>query len=64
MVCDVGNWDACTTINSPGQSGVPGSAHYQDLFPLWVRDEYVPMAFGEAAIASATETSLRLTPER
>ena len=43
MVCDVGNWDACVTINSPGQSGNPDSAHYKDLFPLWANEEYVPM---------------------
>ncbi len=62
MVCDVGNWDDCVTINSPGQSGVPGSSHYQDLFPLWVQDEYVPMAFSERSVAAVTETILHLTP--
>ncbi len=62
MVCDVGNWDASVTINCPGQSGNPNSPHYQDLFPLWARDEYVPMAFGDAAIDAATEETLRLEP--
>ncbi|MCA8926919.1 MAG: penicillin acylase family protein [Alphaproteobacteria bacterium] len=62
MVCDVGNWDACVTINSPGQSGLPSSPHYQDLFPLWAREEYVAMAFGDAAVRAATEQTLRLSP--
>jgi len=62
MVCDVGDWDACVTINSTGQSGNPESPHYQDLFPLWVRDEYVPMSFGEAQIAAETERTVRLKP--
>ena len=62
MVCDVGNWDACATINSAGQSGVPGSPHYQDLFPLWVRDEYVPMRYSYNAIAAETERTFRLMP--
>ncbi len=63
MVCDVGNWDASVTINSPGQSGNPNSPHYRDLFPIWAADEYVPMAFGDTAIADATEASLTLTPK-
>lgn len=62
MVCDVGNWDACVTINSTGQSGDPQSPHYQDLFPLWVRDEYVAMCFGDVAIAEVTEAVIRLQP--
>jgi len=62
MVCDVGNWDACVTINSPGQSGNPDSPHYSDLFPLWVAEEYVPMVFGEAAIVAATEEQVTLKP--
>ncbi len=62
MVCDVGNWDACLTINSPGQSGLPDSPHYQDLFPLWLRDAYVPMSFGERVVAENTQSTLRLVP--
>jgi penicillin G amidase len=64
MVCDVVNWDACMTINSTGQSGVPGSPHYQDLFPLWVRNEYVPMSFGEALVTASTAALLRLVPNK
>ena len=62
MVCDVGNWDACVTINSPGQSGNPESPHYADLLGLWAREEYVPMAFGDSAVASATEEIVTLKP--
>lgn len=62
MVCDVGNWDACVTINAPGQSGNPDSPHYADLFPLWAKEEYVPMAFGDEAVAAAVEEVLKLTP--
>jgi penicillin amidase len=62
MVCDVGNWDACVTINSPGQSGNPESPHYKDLFPLWAAEAYVPMSFSEAAVTDATENVLNLVP--
>ncbi|WP_424812530.1 penicillin acylase family protein [Roseococcus sp. YIM B11640] len=62
MVLDVGNWDASWTINSPGQSGDPASAHYRDLFPIWARDGYVPMLYSRDAIEGAAEKRIRLTP--
>ena len=62
MVLDVGNWDASWTINAPGQSGDPDSPHYRDLFPLWARDEYVPMLYSRAAVEAATEARIRLVP--
>lgn len=60
MVLDVGNWDASFTINSPGQSGDPDSPHYRDLFPLWAKDEYVPMRFSAAAVDAAAERRILL----
>jgi penicillin amidase len=60
MVVDVGDWDASFTINSPGQSGDPASPHYRDLFPLWARDEYVPLLFSRPAIEAAAEARIRL----
>ena len=62
MVVDVGDWDASFTINSPGQSGDPASPHYRDLFPLWAREEYVPLLFSRAAIEAAAEARIRLVP--
>ena len=60
MVVDVGNWDASWTINAPGQSGDPASPHYRDLFPLWAREEYVPMLYGRPAVEAAAERRIRL----
>jgi len=62
MVLDVGNWDGSFTINSPGQSGDPDSPHYRDLFPLWARDEYVPLPFSAAAVEAAAERRILLRP--
>ncbi|HEX5378892.1 MAG TPA: penicillin acylase family protein [Phenylobacterium sp.] len=62
MVLDVGNWDASRTINTPGQSGDPASPHFRDLFPLWVKGEYVPLVYSRKAVEDATETVIRLTP--
>ena len=44
----------------PGQSGNPDSPHYRDLFPIWARDEYVPMLFSEAAVDAAAEARILL----
>jgi penicillin amidase len=62
MLADVGNWDGCRMINSPGQSGDPASPHYSDHFPLWAREEYVPMLFSRKAIESALERRIVLHP--
>lgn len=60
MVLDVGDWDRSFTINSPGQSGNPESPHYRDMFPLWARDESVPLLFSEAAVDAAAEVRIVL----
>ncbi len=62
MLLDVGNWDACLTINAPGQSGDPADRHYRDLFSLWAREEYVPMTYTRPAVEAAAERRLLLTP--
>lgn len=62
MVLDVGAWDNSMTINTPGQSGDPESPHYRDLFPKWVKGEYVPLLYSQKAVEGATETVIALTP--
>ncbi|MBR7618798.1 penicillin acylase family protein [Phenylobacterium sp. 20VBR1] len=62
MVLDVGAWDNSMTINTPGQSGNPESPHYRDLFPKWVKGQYVPLVYSRQAVEAATETVITLTP--
>jgi len=62
MVLDVGNWDASRTINTPGQSGDPFSAHYRDLAPLWAAGQYVPLLYSRSAVEAATAEAISLTP--
>lgn len=62
MVLDVGAWDNSRAINTPGQSGEPGSAHFRDLFPLWAKGQYVPLSYSRKAVEAATQTVLKLTP--
>ncbi len=62
MVIDVGNWDNSVWINAPGQSGVPGNVHYNDLAPLWASGEYVPMLYSNVAINAASVQKINLYP--
>lgn len=62
MVVDLADFDRSVTINAPGQSGDPRSAHYADLAPLWAKGEYVPMLYTDAAIAAATRFTWSFTP--
>ncbi|WP_147112700.1 penicillin acylase family protein [Tateyamaria sp. syn59] len=64
MVVDVGAWDNSVWINAPGQSGVPGTVHYDDLTPLWAAGSYVPMLYSLQAIEAATRTRITLIPTR
>jgi len=62
MVVDVGDWDNSRVINTPGQSGDPGSLHYDDMAPLWARGDYVPMVFTRPAVDAAAALRIALTP--
>jgi len=64
IVVDVGNWDASVAMNSPGQSGRPGSRHYDDLFRLWAGDHHFPLLYSRAAVEAHTTERLLLTPSR
>ncbi|WP_244614936.1 penicillin acylase family protein [Pukyongiella litopenaei] len=62
MVVDVGAWDNSVWINAPGQSGIPGTPHYDDLAPLWAEGRYVPMLYSQEAVDKATASRLNLRP--
>ena len=64
MVIDVGNWDANSFALPGGQSGNPLSPHYDDLLPLWLRGEGVPVAWSPVAVSSAAAETLELVPVR
>lgn len=62
QIVDVGNWDACTGVHFPGQSGHPGSRHYRDLTADWARNAQHPLPWSPEAVAAATRSTLLLTP--
>jgi penicillin G amidase len=62
QIVDLSDWDRSVWTNAPGQSGAPGSRHFADLARPWSAGEYFPMAFSDAAVEAAAETTLTLTP--
>jgi penicillin amidase len=62
VVIDVGDWDGSVAMNTPGQSGIPGSDHYQDLFPKWAADETFPLLWSRDRIEAETTQRIRLDP--
>jgi penicillin G amidase len=62
VVIDLADWDGAIATNTPGQSGDPRSPHYQDLFALWARGEYVPLPFSRTAVDRRTEEKVTIRP--
>src|SRR5947199_9523089 len=46
-IFDLSNWDKAVAINTPGQSGQPGSRHYSDLLSLWEAGQYFPLVYSK-----------------
>lgn len=63
-VFDLADWDQGRAINVPGQSGQPGSPHYDDLLPLWREGKFFPLVYSKAAVDRETTDTLTLLPGR
>lgn len=63
MIIDVGGWDNSLFINTPGQSGVPGSEHYANLGDAWAECTYMPLLYSQEAVDAAARTIIRCTPQ-
>lgn len=61
-ILDVADWDQSFAINTPGQSGQPGSPHYSDLLRLWQEWQYFPLAYSHDAVEKITTDRLLLEP--
>jgi len=61
-VIDLSDWDRSTTINTPGQSGQPGSPFYGNLAPMWAAEQYHPLLFSRSAVEKNAAARLVLTP--
>lgn len=63
QVIDVGDWDAMRFILPTGQSGHPGSRHYDDMLESWRRGEYRTLPFSRPAVEAETAQTVRLLPD-
>jgi penicillin amidase len=61
-ILDTADWDRSLVVNTPGQSGQPGSSHYSDLLPLWDRGEYFPLLYSRKAVEMNAQDRLKLAP--
>jgi penicillin amidase len=59
-ILDTANWDESLAINTPGQSGQPGSPHYSDLMNVWDAGEYFPLVYSKEAVQRETASTLEL----
>lgn len=62
IIADTEDWDNAVGLNTPGQAGNPDDPHYRDLFELWARGRYFPLAFSRAKVDSVRESVTRLQP--
>ncbi len=63
-VFDLADWDLGQASSAPGQSGQPGSPHYDDLLPLWADGKYFPLAYSRTKVEEVARNRLLLTPMR
>ena len=61
-ILDTSDWDKSVAINTPGQSGQPGSPHYSDLMTMWNAGRYFPLVYSRKAVEAATTDRLVLKP--
>jgi penicillin amidase len=61
-IIDTSDWDRSLAVNTPGQSGQPGSPHYSDLMQLWDEGHYFPLLYSRKAVEAATTDRLALEP--
>ena len=61
-ILNTADWDRSLVINTPGQSGQPGSPYYSNLARDWADEKYFPLAFTRAAVEKVTIHRLTLTP--
>ena len=62
-IFDVADWDRSLVINTPGQSGQPGSKFYGNLLQDWADNKYFNLAFSRSAVDKAAAHKLTLRPQ-
>lgn len=63
-IINLADWDQSVITNTPGESGDPGSKHYDDLITDWSWGQYHQLPYSRKAVEAATEQRLRLLPRK
>jgi penicillin amidase len=63
FIADLGDLRNSLGMLVPGQSGQPGSKHYDDQIDAWFRGEYHPMLWDREDVEAGAEAILRMRPE-
>jgi penicillin amidase len=63
IVVDFAAPDRFLAVQSIGNSGVPGSSHYQDQFEAWLRGEYHVVRLRREAVEADCEDAIILQPQ-
>ncbi|HEV2992421.1 MAG TPA: penicillin acylase family protein [Candidatus Angelobacter sp.] len=61
-IFDLSDWDNSLAINTPGQSGQPGSPHYCDLLQMWSEGKYFPLLYSRERVEVNATEKLTLEP--
>jgi penicillin amidase len=62
FIADLGDLRNCQGLLAPGQSGQPGSAHYDDGVQAWFQAEYHPMLYAREDVVRESRAWLELLP--
>ena len=62
FIADLGDLRHCWGLLAPGQSGQPGSKHYDDQVQAWFKAEYHPMLYARGDVEREATERLRLRP--
>ena len=63
FIADLGDLRNSLGMLVPGQSGQPGSTHYDDQIDAWFSGEYHPMLWDREDVEAGAVAVLRLTPD-
>ncbi|MGH9701997.1 MAG: penicillin acylase family protein, partial [Candidatus Acidiferrales bacterium] len=63
-IFDLSDWDQSEAVNAPGQSGQPGSRHYDDLLPFWREGKYFQLVYSRNSVEKQMTERLTLLPAR
>jgi len=62
LIIDLKNFDESNVILPPGQSGVLGSTHYQDMVEPWLKGDYIPLAWSDKKVQELKKHELTFKP--